>query len=145
MSAWSLTYRQSVFPRQQSKTFYNSFTYKMAAKTSWHRYGTKLRHCRSMYANYTLFIIIITDHFSCRSSAVGWLCVWLVCLLVRHGKIARFAHSPPPPKKNNPICLNLWPKLGWICLFVQSTLQWRPRDDSARTLCLHIHWMWFSI
>jgi len=23
-----------------------SFTYKMAAKTSWHRYGTKLRHCQ---------------------------------------------------------------------------------------------------
>ena len=42
----------------------------MAAKTSWHRYGTKLRHCRLMYAysafevttlwRYTnLFIIII--------------------------------------------------------------------------------------
>ena len=26
-----------------------SFTYKMAAKTSWHRYGTKLRHCRLLY------------------------------------------------------------------------------------------------
>ena len=25
------------------------FTYKMAAKISWHRYGTKLRHCHSMY------------------------------------------------------------------------------------------------
>ena len=28
-----------------------SFTYKMAAKTSWHRYGTKLRHCHLMYTN----------------------------------------------------------------------------------------------
>ena len=28
---------------------FQSFTYKMAAKTSWHRYGTKLRHCRLMY------------------------------------------------------------------------------------------------
>jgi len=26
-----------------------SFTQKMAAKTSWHRYGTKLRHCHPMY------------------------------------------------------------------------------------------------
>ena len=25
-----------------------SFTHKMAAKTSWHRYGTKLRHCHPM-------------------------------------------------------------------------------------------------
>jgi len=23
----------------------------MAAKTSWHRYGTKLRHCHPMYTN----------------------------------------------------------------------------------------------
>ena len=68
----------------------------MAAKISWHRYVTKLRHCRPMCANGTLFIIIIiTDHFSGRCSAVGWLCVWLVCLLVRHGKIARFTPSPP--------------------------------------------------
>ena len=49
MSTWSLTYQQSVFQRQQSKTFSKSFTYKMAAKTSWHRYGTKLRHCHPMY------------------------------------------------------------------------------------------------
>ena len=28
-----------------------SFTHKMAAKTSWHRYGTKLRHCHSMYTS----------------------------------------------------------------------------------------------
>jgi len=26
-----------------------SFTHKMAAKTSWHRYGPKLRHCHPMY------------------------------------------------------------------------------------------------
>ena len=26
-----------------------SFTYKMAAKINWHRYGTKLRHCHPMY------------------------------------------------------------------------------------------------
>jgi len=28
----------------------NSFTHKMAAKISWHRYRTKLRHCHPMYA-----------------------------------------------------------------------------------------------
>jgi len=26
-----------------------SFTYKMAAKENWHKYGTKLRHCQPMY------------------------------------------------------------------------------------------------
>jgi len=30
----------------------------MAAKASWHRYGTKLRHCRPMYLN--------TDEWRCR-------------------------------------------------------------------------------
>ena len=33
------------------KTFLRVFTYKMAAKASWHRYGTKLRHCHPMYFN----------------------------------------------------------------------------------------------
>ena len=28
---------------------FQSFTYKMAAKISWHRYGTKLRHGHPMY------------------------------------------------------------------------------------------------
>jgi len=38
-----------------------SFTHKMAAKTSWHRYGTKLRHCHPMYmvtvSGYTVRVI----------------------------------------------------------------------------------------
>jgi len=29
-----------------------SFTHKMAAKTSWHRYGTKLRHCHPIYRDH---------------------------------------------------------------------------------------------
>ena len=29
---------------------YQSFTHKMVAKTNWHRYGTKLRHCHPMYS-----------------------------------------------------------------------------------------------
>jgi len=28
---------------------FKSFTYKMAAKISWHRYGKKLRHCHPVY------------------------------------------------------------------------------------------------
>ena len=52
MSTWSMTYRQSVFKWHQSRltNIYKSFTHKMAAKTSWHRYGTKLRHCHPMYS-----------------------------------------------------------------------------------------------
>ena len=33
-----------------------SFTHKIAAKTSWHRYETKLRHCQPMYL-YMCFLI----------------------------------------------------------------------------------------
>ena len=38
---------------------FQSFTYKMAAKTSWHRYGTKLRHCHLMYigADFRFFFL----------------------------------------------------------------------------------------
>jgi len=28
---------------------FRSFTHKMATKTRWHRYGSKLRHCHLMY------------------------------------------------------------------------------------------------
>ena len=48
MSTWSLTCRQSVFKWHQSNTLSKSFTHKMTAETSLHRYGTKLRHCRPM-------------------------------------------------------------------------------------------------
>ena len=34
------------------KNISKSFTYLMAAKTSWHRYGTKLRHCNPMYTSF---------------------------------------------------------------------------------------------
>ena len=34
-----------------------SFTHKMAAKTSWHRYGTKLRHCHPVYSTSTRLAI----------------------------------------------------------------------------------------
>jgi len=44
----SLTYQQSVFRWYHSNEHYKSFTHKMAAKTSWHRYGTKLRHRHPM-------------------------------------------------------------------------------------------------
>ena len=30
-------------------SIFHSFTYKMAAKTSWYRHGTKLRHCHPVY------------------------------------------------------------------------------------------------
>ena len=31
------------------RNIYESFTHKMAAKTGWHRYGTKLRHYHPVY------------------------------------------------------------------------------------------------
>jgi len=31
-------------------TIFQSFTYKMVAKTSWHIYGTKLHHCPLVYS-----------------------------------------------------------------------------------------------
>jgi len=34
-----------------------SFTHKMAAKTSWHRYGRKLRHCHRNYVATTTSIV----------------------------------------------------------------------------------------
>ena len=51
-------YSSSVVPPDPSVHFYHcnrvtniskSFAYKMVAKTSWHRYGTKLCHCHPVY------------------------------------------------------------------------------------------------
>jgi len=37
-----------------------SFTHKMAVKTSWHRYGTKLRHCHPVYTRVAYVVCIYT-------------------------------------------------------------------------------------
>jgi len=52
MSIWSLTCQQSVYRWHHNNEHYKRFTHKMAAKTSWHRYGTKLRHCHHMYISF---------------------------------------------------------------------------------------------
>ena len=53
MSTWSSTYKPSAYLSDIRVTnISKSFTHKMAAKTSWHRYGTKLRHCHRMYITY---------------------------------------------------------------------------------------------
>jgi len=39
-----------------------SFTHKTSAKTSWHRYGTTLRHCHLMYNRLMLGLFLRTDH-----------------------------------------------------------------------------------
>ena len=39
------------------RNIYESFTNKMAAKTSWHKYGTKLRHCHPMYINTLTYLL----------------------------------------------------------------------------------------
>jgi len=50
MFIWSLTYHETVFKRYHSdRHFKEFFTYKMAAKINWYRYGTKLRHCHPMH------------------------------------------------------------------------------------------------
>jgi len=41
-----------------ARNIYMSYTRKMVAKTSWHRYGAKLRHCHPMYWILLLGIMI---------------------------------------------------------------------------------------
>jgi len=53
-------------------SLYQSFTYKMAAKTSWHRYGTKLRHCHPIYVYRTRNQLHDCQNYS---KAVGNRCV----------------------------------------------------------------------
>jgi len=41
-------------------SIFQIFTCKMAAKTSWHKYGTKLRHSHPMYIN-SFFLLPVAD------------------------------------------------------------------------------------
>ena len=49
MSIWSLTYQQSVFKRYHSDKHFSDLNPQDGGKISWHRYGTKLRHCHRMH------------------------------------------------------------------------------------------------
>ena len=101
MSTRSLTYHQSVFKRYHSdKTFLRVFTYKMAAKISWHigldmDYGTKLRDCHAVHLQFPVYIYVCVSYaFSALTLLVGrqeghpactelsgevlaWLSVWI--------------------------------------------------------------------
>jgi len=44
-----LTYQQAYLSAITVANISQSLAYKMAAKLSWHRYGTKLFHCHPMY------------------------------------------------------------------------------------------------
>jgi len=57
MSTWS---KKTYLSDSRVTNISKSFTHKMAVKTSWHRYGTKLHHCHTMYsclANQQLVVI----------------------------------------------------------------------------------------
>ena len=43
------SHQQSVLKPYHGDKHFSVFTYKMAAKINWHRYGTKLRHCQPVY------------------------------------------------------------------------------------------------
>jgi len=49
MSTGSLTSQKSLVGDNTMTNISKTFTHKMAAKTGWHRYETKLRHCHPMY------------------------------------------------------------------------------------------------
>ena len=49
MSIWSQFANKAYLSADTLTSISQSFTYKMAAKINWHRYGTKLRHCHPMY------------------------------------------------------------------------------------------------
>ena len=77
-----------------------SFTHKMAAKINWHRYGTKLRHCHSIY-----------------NSAALMLCLAVNC------NYARKANVRPEPKKMRA------KRLGRFCVAYRCTQHTQTQTD----------------
>ena len=96
MSTWSLTYRQSVCSSDSRVTnISKSFTYRMAAKTSWNRYGRKLHHChRHAFSALTLLVGRQEGHPACKKTE--WLGAGVVICLER-GADLHMAQLMPLP------------------------------------------------
>jgi len=109
MSTCLLACRQSVFKWQQSNKHSKRFTYKMAAKTSWHRYGTKLRHCHPIYLlSNSVMVLNLWD--------VRWKShVW------------NFHNSSEKVINISTAIITIWNQ-GITCLFLQTSNLWENRE-----------------
>jgi len=65
----------------------------MAAKTSWHRYGTKLRHCHPMYtiAFSALMLLVGQQEGHPASKKLEW---WGTGMVICLGARCRLAYGP---------------------------------------------------
>jgi len=72
-----------------------SFTHKMAKKTSWHRHGTKLRHCHPMHSVvvYCLQEIVLVVFFGSEYVVRLWSAGCRSKYMGAHGRL-RFARKP---------------------------------------------------
>jgi len=78
---------------------YQSFTHKMAVKTSWRRYGTKLRHCHPVY---TAFTYLLTRSVRALQDAENAICCmngqWIGSRAIRTNWATR---KPPAPNQKD--------------------------------------------
>jgi len=82
MSRWSLNCQQSDITVANIS---GSFTHKMAAKTSWHRYESNLRHCRPVYKLYLLIYLLIL---------LLLLLLWIILMMIDDdAMMVLFLHS----------------------------------------------------
>jgi len=110
MSTCLLACRQSVFKWQQSNKHSKRFTYKMAAKTSWHRYGTK------SLPPY-LFIVEL-------SNSVMILNFWDVRW---KSHVWNFHNSPEKVINISTAVITVWNQ-RITCLFLQTSNLWENRE-----------------
>ena len=76
MSTWSLTYRRNEFKWNKSNNYFWQFYPLDGGKTSWHRYGTKLRQCHRMSHSPEIGVV----HVWKASSRIILFVVWSFCL-----------------------------------------------------------------
>jgi len=60
-----------VFTRYYSNQIFQSFTYKMSAKSSWHKYGTKLRHGHPIYTVDQKSKLLILSEYVNKTDKIG--------------------------------------------------------------------------
>jgi len=123
MSTWSLSYRQRVYLSNNRIT---NFIHKMAAKTSWHRYGTKLRHCHPVYKCRTFHAAFLA-HPLCAKHRRGGL-MFCSCFYLHFSDLCQTNYLDIYRTDLHEICrVGRWIKLSVIIFSIpQGTLPWQP-------------------
>jgi len=114
------------------RNIYESFTHKMAAKTSWHRYGTKLRHCYPMHNAFSKQPPSWWKHSFLKTDYTIFLELFLCRKKFATGFYSTFGHS------NTKVLITYFIDMGFAASFFSHLLSgyFKRYDVAAASPCI---------